>query len=43
MGNFHESMNEYRIQLQKGAIQEAYRGLMNYIMGLRLYFEKKVS
>ena len=36
-----ESMNEYRKQLEKGAIQRAYRGLMDYIMGLRSYFENK--
>jgi len=34
-------MNEYRKQLEKGAIQRAYRGLMDYIMGLRSYFENK--
>jgi hypothetical protein len=39
--SFQESMNEYRRQLQKGAIQKAYRGLMDYITGLRLHFEKK--
>jgi hypothetical protein len=36
-----EAMAEYREQLNKGAIQTAYRGLMNYIMELRTYFEKK--
>ena len=41
MGPFHESMGEYKEQLQKGAIQKAYRGLMDYIMDLRTYFEKK--
>jgi hypothetical protein len=34
-------MNEYKKQLDKGAIQRAYRGLMDYIMGLRIYFENK--
>jgi hypothetical protein len=34
-------MNEYRKQLEKGVIQRAYQGLMDYIMGLRSYFEKK--
>ena len=38
---FHESMNEYKKQLKKGAIQEAYRGLMDYFHTLRLYFQKK--
>jgi len=41
MGPFQEDMNEYKKQLQKGAIQKAYQGLMDYIMGLRSYFEKK--
>jgi len=38
---FHESMNEYKKQLEKGPIQEAYRGLMDYFNALRLYFKKK--
>lgn len=41
MGSFQESTDEYRKQLEKGAIQRAYRGLMDYIMGLRSYFESK--
>jgi hypothetical protein len=41
MGSFHESINEYKKQLKKGAIQEAYKGLMEYIMGLRTHFQKK--
>ena len=36
-----EFIDEYRRQLKKGTIQVAYRGLMDYIMGLRAYFEKK--
>ncbi len=39
--SFRESMNEYKKQLTKGAIQEAYRGLMDYFNSLRLYFHKK--
>ena len=38
---FYESMNEYKKQLEKGAIIEAYRGLMEYFNSLRLYFKKK--
>jgi hypothetical protein len=38
---FHEYMNEYKKQLEKGAIIQAYRGLMDYFNGLRLHFEKK--
>jgi hypothetical protein len=41
MGSFHESMNEYRKQLEKGAIQEAYKGLMEYILALRTHFKNK--
>ncbi len=41
MGSFQESMNEYRKQIEKGVIQRAYRGLMDYIMGLRSHFENK--
>jgi len=38
MGSFPESMNEYKRQLQKGYIQEAYQGLMEYFRDLRLHF-----
>lgn len=41
MGSFPESMKEYRKQLGKGAIQEAYKGLMEYMMDLRTHFQKK--
>jgi hypothetical protein len=41
MSSFQENMNEYRRQLKKGTIQRAYQGLMDYIMGLRSYFENK--
>jgi hypothetical protein len=34
-------MKDYRWQLKKGTIQTAYRGLMDYMMGLRTHFEKK--
>jgi hypothetical protein len=43
MESFQKSIDEYRKQLEKGAIQEAYRGLMEYIMGLRTHFMKKYS
>jgi hypothetical protein len=39
MESFHGYMNEYRKQLGKGAIQLAYRGLMEYIMDLRTHFK----
>ena len=41
MTSFHENMIEYRQQLQKGAIQKAYLGLMEYLMGLRTHFQQK--
>ena len=34
-------MNEYKEQIQKGAIVDAYRGLMEYIMSLRIYLSNK--
>src|SRR4030042_871568 len=41
MEPFHEYINEYRQQLEKGAIIKAYKGLMEYIMDLRTYFNNK--
>jgi hypothetical protein len=41
MESFHEYMNEYRKQLEKGVIQKAYRGLMGYIMDLRTQLKNK--
>ena len=41
MESFHDYMMEYRKQLRKGAIQEAYRGLMEYFNSLKLYFKNK--
>jgi len=35
MESLREYMGEYKKQLQKGVIQKAYRGLMEYIMDLR--------
>ena len=43
MERFNEYINEYKKQLEKGVIQEAYKGLMEYIMNLRTYFEKKYT
>ena len=39
--SFNEYMNEYKKQIQKGAIIKAYSGLMEYIMNLRTYLYKK--
>ena len=41
MKPFHEYMNEYRKQIEKGDIKKAYKGLIEYIMELRLYFKNK--
>lgn len=41
MGSFQDDMVEYKKQLEKGAIQAAYKGLMEYLMGLRTYFQNK--
>ncbi len=38
---FHEYIDEFKKQLQKGQIQKAYRGLMDYILGLKSYLKKK--
>jgi hypothetical protein len=34
-------MKEYRKQIEKGSIKVAYRGLMDYFMGLRTYLKNK--
>jgi hypothetical protein len=41
MGSFSVDMSEYRKQLEKGAIQKAYKGLMEYIMDLRTHLKNK--
>ena len=41
MKPFHEYMNEYRKQIERGDIKKAYRGLIQYIMELRLFFKNK--
>ena len=38
---FHEHIDEFRKQLEKGSIQKAYKGLMEYIMSLRNYLKEK--
>ena len=35
-----EHLNEFRKQLEKGVIQQAYRGLIDYIMDLRTHLRK---
>ena len=41
MGSFQENMQEYRRLLAQGAIQAAYRGLMEYMLALRAHFQKQ--
>ncbi len=41
MESFHEYINEYRKQMEKGAINKAYKGLMEYILELRTYLKNK--
>lgn len=41
MESFQQNINEYRNQLEKGSIQKAYKGLMEYIMDIRTYFKDK--
>ncbi|MBD3253495.1 MAG: hypothetical protein GF383_00300 [Candidatus Lokiarchaeota archaeon] len=40
MSSFQEWMREYKKQMERGIIQKAYKGLMEYLMGLRVYFKK---
>jgi len=39
--SLNEYVKEYRKQLEKGSIQKAHRGLMQYVMDLRTYFSKR--
>lgn len=41
MESFPEHIEEYKRQLEKGAIQKAYQGLMEYVMDLRTYFKNQ--
>ncbi len=41
MATFQNCMQEYRKQLEKGAIQAAYKGLMEYMMALRTQFSNQ--
>ncbi|UCF62511.1 MAG: hypothetical protein JSV37_07365 [Anaerolineaceae bacterium] len=41
MRSFPESMNEYKRQLKKGYIQEAYQGLMAYFRDLKSHFKNQ--
>lgn len=41
MESFHELMGEYQLQMEKGVITKAYKGLMDYIMDLKTYLKNK--
>ncbi|MCJ7694695.1 MAG: hypothetical protein MUO40_04635 [Anaerolineaceae bacterium] len=43
MASFQDNMNEYQKQLTEGSIQVAYRGLMQYMLGLITNFKKKFT
>lgn len=36
-----DAMNEFKSQLQKGVIQQAYRGLLEYLLSLKSHFKNK--
>ena len=40
MSVFHECMLEYKAQLKKGQIQQAYLGLMEYMQSLKSHFQQ---
>jgi hypothetical protein len=39
MESFHEVMMEYKQQMQLGVIPRAYRGIMEYMLGLKAYLQ----
>lgn len=39
MDSINQSFKEYALQLKKGAIQKAYRGIMSFMSGLKAYLE----
>lgn len=41
MESFHEYIIEYRKQMEKGVINKAYKGLMEYVLNLRTYFKNR--
>lgn len=41
MESLNEYMIEYKKQLEKGDIKKAYKGLMDYVMSLRIHFKNK--
>jgi hypothetical protein len=43
MQSFGGSMKEYKLQMEKGTIPAAYRGLMEYLLALRNHFKNKYA
>ena len=41
MLSFQESIQDYKKQLERGTLQQAYKGLMEYILELRTHFKTK--
>ncbi len=41
MQSIQEEMNEFRKQLKTGVIQKAYKTLLDYMMDLRIHFQKR--
>jgi len=41
MNFLQANVNEYKKQLDKGMIQKAYKGILEYLMALRTHFEKQ--
>lgn len=41
MDKFNSYIQEYKIQLSKGCIQKAYKGIMTFMSDLRIYLEGK--
>jgi hypothetical protein len=41
MGTSQDIYDEYRKQMQKGIVVEAYQGILNYLNELRIYFTNK--
>jgi hypothetical protein len=43
MDSLNNHIREYKIQLSKGHIQKAYKGIMIFMSGLKTYLEKEYS
>jgi hypothetical protein len=42
MASFQENMLAYKAELEKGSIQQAYKGLMEYMLKLRSHFQNQL-